>query len=217
MHKTASEAGDYARRLVQRLELLQSPLPTVFVIPPFIAIETVRKASAGKFLVGAQNMHWADWGPYTGEISAPMLRELGVDLVELGHAERREFYNETDVDVNRKIHTALRFGLRPLLCIGEEAKDRDFGVERETIARQLRIALHDVPSESVDQLMIAYEPWWAIGDGGTTAEPEYIRDILSALREILVDLFGSPRTNAIPVLYGGSVLPAEAPDLLYKS
>ncbi len=134
------------------------------------AIETVRKAAAGKFLVGAQNMHWADWGPYTGEISAPMLQELGVELVALGHAERREFYNETDADVNRKIHTAYRFGLRPLLCIGEEAKDRDFGVEHETIARQLRIALHDVPSQFVSQMMIAYEPCWAIGDGGTTAD-----------------------------------------------
>ncbi|MGP8258315.1 MAG: triose-phosphate isomerase family protein [Methanoregula sp.] len=217
MHKTTAEAGEYAQRLVQRLELLESPLPTVFVIPPFTAIEAVRRFSAGRFLVGAQNMHWADWGPYTGEISAPMLRELDVELVELGHAERRELYNETDADVNRKVHTALRFGLRPLVCIGEEAEDKSFGAECETVARQLRIALHGVPGESASRLMIAYEPCWAIGDGGATADPEYIREILSVMRGILGVLLGSAPACSVPILYGGSVSPTEAPDLLHKS
>lgn len=218
MHKTGAKAGEYAKRLGERLDLFgDSKKPIVFVIPPFTAIEVVHKASSGKFSVGAQNMHWAESGPYTGEISAPMLCELGVELVEIGHAERRQLYNETDADVNRKVHTALRFGLRPLVCVGEKAEDKSFGAERETLARQLRIALHGVPAESANHLIVAYEPCWAIGEGGKTADPKYVREMLTVMRGVFDILFGSALAYAIPVLYGGSVWPGEAPHLFCDS
>jgi triosephosphate isomerase len=218
MYKMLAKASDYAKRLVERLDLLgELRPPIIFVIPPFTAIQAVHEASSGRFWVGAQNMHWAESGPYTGEISAPMLRELGVKLVEIGHAERRQLYNETDTDVNRKVHTALRFGLRPLVCIGEEAEDKNFGVERETVARQLRIALHGVSPEATNQLVVAYEPCWAIGEEGTIAAPVYVREMLAIIRSVLNDLFGFAAAYAIPVLYGGSVRPGAAPNLLCES
>ena len=147
MYKTVSEATEYAEELGNRLEAMSLDGAQVFVIPPYTAIDAVRRAGRGRFWVGAQNMHWDKSGPYTGEISGPMLSELGVDLVEIGHAERRQYFNESDPDVNRKVHTALQFHLRPLICIGEELADKQFGVEKETVARQLRIALHGVAAE----------------------------------------------------------------------
>ena len=136
MNKTASEALDYVQRLLELLDKAENieDRAQVFLIPPFTAIEAVKRASLGRFLVGAQNMHWEDSGAHTGEISAPMLCELGVDLVELGHADRRQYFNENNVCVSRKVRTALRHNLRPLVCVGESAEDRDFGVEKETVA-----------------------------------------------------------------------------------
>jgi triosephosphate isomerase len=112
-------------------------------------------------------MHWAEWGAFTGEISAPMLRDLGVNLVLLGHAERRQYFNETDEAINKKLRTVLQYDFRPLLCIGERKEEKDYGVERETVSRQLRIALKDVKPGDASGLIIAYEPVWAIGQVGT--------------------------------------------------
>lgn len=214
MYKTVSEATEYAEELGNRLEAMSLDGAQVFVIPPYTAIDAVRRAGRGRFWVGAQNMHWDKSGPYTGEISGPMLSELGVDLVEIGHAERRQYFNESDPDVNRKVHTALQFHLRPLICIGEELADKQFGVEKETVARQLRIALHGVAAELATQLIIAYEPVWAIGDSGSTADIEYIRSIAFVIRDVLNSMFGAPLAQSIPLLYGGSVFPADAPALL---
>jgi triosephosphate isomerase len=218
MNKTAAQAAEYAARLSQRLDsIVESCAITVFVIPPYTSIQTVRSVAAGKFWVGAQNMHWAECGPYTGEISAPMLSEVGVDLVQIGHAERRRLFNETDPDVNRKVLAALQAGLRCLLCVGENADDKRFGVERTTVVRQLRIALHQVPAESANRLLIAYEPWWAIGEGSSTAGPDYVRSILQELRNTLESLFGRETGCSVPVLYGGSVSRADAPAMLRES
>jgi triosephosphate isomerase len=142
MNKTRQEASDSTSRLLELLETTRGiEQAQVFVIPPFTAIDAVKRASGGKLWTGAQNMHWAKWGAYTGEISAPMLIELGVDLVQLGHAERRRYFNETDTEVNRKVHSALRYALRPLICVGEQAEDKEFGVARETLSRQIKIVL----------------------------------------------------------------------------
>jgi len=206
MHKTVREAVDYIRRLLALLETTRDiEQAQVFVIPPFTAIEAVKRASAGMLWVGAQNMHWAEWGAFTGEISAPMLEELGMDLVELGHAERRRYFNETDAEVNCKVHAALRHGLRPLVCVGEQAEDKECGVVREALSRQVKIALKGVEPQQASRLMIAYEPVWSIGVEGASAAPDYVRTIRDHIRSILCELFGPEAPDQVPVIYGGDV------------
>jgi triosephosphate isomerase len=218
MNKTAAEAAKYGARLSQRLESdVHSQNIAVFVIPPYTSIQAVQRVAGGKFWVGAQNMHWAESGPYTGEISAPMLSELGVDLVQIGHAERRRLYNESDIDVHRKVQAALQWGLRALICVGENGDDKRWGVGGETVSRQLRIALHDLARESANRLMIAYEPWWAIGEGANIADPGYVKSMVCVLRNTLESLFGSNISAAVSLLYGGSVRRADARDMLRSS
>jgi len=130
-------------------------------------------------------MHWEEWGPYTGEISAPMLEELGVDLVELGHAERRRYFNETDECVQRKVHTALKHGIRPLVCIGERLEERESGIEKDIISRQLKVAFGGVAEKDASMLMVAYEPVWAIGEQGTAASVEDVRIMSAHIRGLL--------------------------------
>jgi triosephosphate isomerase len=154
-------------------------------------------------------VHWAAEGAYTGEISVAMLRALDVDLVLLGHAERRGYFHETDTDLNKKVLAVLGAGLRVLLAVGETAEERSSGVSSETVARQLKIGLHDVAPEAVGLLQIAYEPVWSIGAGGTPARPEDIEPVAAAIRATLATLFGAAGGD-VPILYGGSVDPANA-------
>jgi len=217
MNKTVQEAKDYTCELLQHLETIEAAeFAQLFLIPPFTAITAVKQASRGKFWVGAQNMHWENCGPYTGEISAPMLCELGVDLVELGHAERRLYFNESDAAINRKVHAALRYGIRPLVCVGEEWEDKEYGVERDTVARQLRIALKGV-KDRAPNLIIAYEPVWSIGKAGAAASPEDVQQMLSHLRHVLGDLLGPETSAVIPIIYGGDVNIRNAIDLLEET
>jgi triosephosphate isomerase len=214
MNKTTSEAVDYIQELIGLLCRDGHDIPAqVFVVPPFTAIAAVAQASAGRFWVGAQNMHWEESGAYTGEISPCMLRELGIDLVELGHAERRQYFNETDAAINLKVGAALRHDIRPLICIGEGAEDRQYAVEKETVARQLRIALKGVPARHAERIIVAYEPAWAIGETKAAADPEYIRLMVRSIRHELSQLLGesSVRTS---VLYGGGVDASNATSLL---
>ena len=215
MNKTRPEAREYTGRLLELLETIRGiEQAQVFVIPPFTAIDAVKQASGGKFWTGAQNMHWADWGAYTGEISAPMLVELGVELIELGHAERRRYFQETDAEINRKVHSALRWHLRPLICVGERTEDKEFGVGRETISRQIKIGLKDVDPQQASRLIIAYEPVWAIGRDSASATPEYVRAISEYIRSILAELFGPEISKCVPIIYGGDVNAGNAGALL---
>ena len=218
MNKRLAEAIEYSRRLAELLASLPGKEKVqLFVIPPFTAIDAVKKHSQGRFWVGAQNMHWEEWGPYTGEISAPMLRDLGVHLVELGHAERRQHFHETDENINKKLQQAIRYGFRPLLCVGERSDEKYYGVERETVGRQLRIALKDISPSQTSNLIIAYEPVWAIGEGGTAAEPEYLLKMLTLVRGILADILGSEQAGRIPLLYGGTVNQDNASEILQQT
>lgn len=206
MNKTRQEASDYTSRLLELLESTRAiERAQVFVIPPFTAIHAVKRASRGKLWTGAQNMHWADWGAYTGEISAPMLIDLGADLVELGHAERRRYFNETDSEINRKVQSALRYALRPLICVGESAEDKEFGVGRETLSRQIKIALCGVEPMQAARLIIAYEPVWAIGRDSASATPGHVRSMRELIRAVLGEIFGPGISTCVPVIYGGDV------------
>jgi triosephosphate isomerase len=212
MNKTLAEARDYVRILRQspiwRDDRLRS-----FIIPPFTALATVRDelagdasvADGGGILLGAQNMHWADRGAYTGEISPVMVKDCGAGLIELGHSERRALFNETDETVNLKVKAALRHGLRPLICVGETGAERQSGRAVEIVTRQVRIALADIEPAGLKQVLIAYEPVWAIGEGGVPATPEEANGMHVEIRGMLAGL--APAAADIPVLYGGSVNP----------
>lgn len=179
---------------------------TPFIIPPFTSLEAVASRLQGtRWHVGAQNMHWEDEGAWTGEISPPMVRECGADLIELGHSERREHFGETDITVNLKVRAAIRHGLRPLICIGDSAEEYAFGVSHETLARQAKMALHGLTAEEIGTVLIAYEPVWAIGAKGTAAAPAFVDTAHTRLRAVIAELVGSASAARVPLLYGGSV------------
>jgi triosephosphate isomerase len=208
MNKTVTEARAAARVLRDVTDWPAGIQP--FILPPFTALDAVTTELAhAPVMVGAQNMHWEDQGAWTGEISAPMLATLGIRLVELGHSERREFFNETDDTVNRKVHAAFRHGLTPLICIGETAREREWGAAHDILSRQVRIALHGLPTTHAARALIAYEPVWAIGAFGRAADPDMVAEALRGIRTTLRAI--SPELDAVPLLYGGSVTEANAP------
>ena len=205
MNQTPAESVAFYREAAARIP----PRPGVFlyVIPPYTslpAVMEIARRDRSDIWVGAQNMHWAPEGAYTGEISARILLALGVDLVLLGHAERRGFFHETDAELDRKVHAALAADLRVLLAVGETAEEREYGVSAETVARQLKIDLHGMPVEGTGLLYVAYEPVWSIGTGGTPASPEDVAPVAALIRRTLGDLLGEPGHD-VPILYGGSV------------
>jgi triosephosphate isomerase len=216
MNKTVREAVDYTHRLIAQLGTIPGDNSfQLFVLPPFTAIDAVKRAAGGRFWVGAQNMHWAKQGAFTGEISAPMLSDLGVDLVELGHAERRMYFNETDDAIRRKVEAALECNIRPLICVGEQREERERGSGHDVVAQQLRGALRGIPAEAVSRLIVAYEPVWAIGEHGTAATADDVRVMQEHIRGTLAGMF-SASAASIPVLYGGTVNEMNAVNLLVK-
>ncbi|HEX5500697.1 MAG TPA: triose-phosphate isomerase, partial [Thermomicrobiales bacterium] len=179
MNQTPAESAEFFSALAASVTVPDGV--QLFVIPPFTSLPAVTALAATRqsgIWIGAQNMHWAAAGAYTGEISAAMLQALGVDLVLLGHAERRLLFHETDQDVNRKVLTAAERGLRVLLCVGETADERAYAVGGETVARQLTIGLHDLDPKHLPLLQIAYEPVWCIGAGSVAAHPSDVAPIV---------------------------------------
>ena len=161
--------------------------------------------------IGAENCHYESHGAYTGEVAPEMLKELGVKYVVIGHSERRQYYNETDFTVNKKVHAALEAGLYPIVCVGESLEQRELGVTMELIAYQVKCALAGVPADKMRHVVIAYEPIWAIGTG-KTATPEIAQSVHALIRTRLVEV--SPKGGAsTPILYGGSVKPENAHEL----
>lgn len=210
MNKTRAEACSYATVLTKWVEAWDAGV-TIFVVPPYTALASVCEiARGGRLKVGAQNMHWADSGAHTGEISPLMVKDCGADLVELGHFERREEFGENDFTINKKVHAALEHGLLPLVCVGETEVERDYGVAGDAVSSQVRIALHGVPTDRMDEVLIAYEPGWAIGDGGTEASPDYVSAFHARIRAVIAEQHGEAIAERVPVLYGGSVTASNA-------
>ncbi|HLW59851.1 MAG TPA: triose-phosphate isomerase [bacterium] len=205
MNKRLSEAEAYAATLGDYLAENDVRV-NLFIVPPFTALSTVRRAlKDSNAHLGAQNMHWERGGPFTGEISPLMLKDLGVGIVELGHSERRAAFGETDFTVNRKVLAALEHSLRPLICIGETGTEREFGVAVESVTRQVKIALKGVPERTVRSVLFAYEPVWAIGESGTPADPAYANGMHETIRRAVAELYDGPVAADVPILYGGSV------------
>ena len=152
-------------------------------------------------------------GAYTGEVSAEMLKELGVKYVIIGHSERRQYYNETDLTVNKKVHAALEVGLRPIVCVGESLEQRELGVTMELIAYQVKCALSGVSADKLRHVVIAYEPLWAIGTG-KTATAEQAGEVCQAIRAVIRKLYGARVARSVTIQYGGSMNPKNAAELL---
>ncbi|WP_417843456.1 triose-phosphate isomerase [Thalassospira sp.] len=209
MNKTLSETLVWAEGIAKAD--LSSRIQS-FVIPPFTVTRDVKAALADvPVLVGAQNMHWADQGAWTGEISAPMLVDCGLDIVELGHSERREHFGETDETVGLKTESAVRHGLIPLICIGETLQDREQGRAAEVLARQVRGALAKLSDmQKQAQIWLAYEPVWAIGENGIPATSDYADARQAEIIAVAEDVLG----RRVPCLYGGSVSPENCAELV---
>lgn len=202
MNKTLAEALRFAEGL-KETESDADPRIQRFVIPPFTAAREVKAALAGtRVKVGAQNMHWADTGAWTGEISPLMLKDCGLDIIELGHSERREHFGETDHTVGLKTEAAVRHGFIPLICIGETLRDRENGQAATVLEAQVRGALQYLDEmQKSAPILLAYEPVWAIGEGGIPATPGYADERQAEIIQVAEAVLG----RRVPCLYGGSV------------
>lgn len=176
----------------------------IVVAAPSIYLERFSLGLPEGVVPAAQDVFWEKEGSYTGQVSVPMLRDLGVGYVIVGHSERRAYAHETDEEIGRKVRAVLHGNLRPILCVGETAEERDGGRATETIANQVRSAFRDIPPLSAERVLVAYEPRWAIG-GDTTPETEDIFGMSTVIRRTLSEAYGAAVADRIPVLYGGSV------------
>ncbi|QOX62483.1 triose-phosphate isomerase [Anoxybacterium hadale] len=216
MYKTISDTLDYLSKLADLTKDISRDNIELFVIPSYTSLVKASETIDQNLIkLGAQNMNWEDQGQFTGEISPIMLKELNLELVMIGHSERRHVFRESDIDENKKVRSALSHDLTVLLCIGETLEEKNFGVSEEVLRRQLKIGLHNIPNERIHQLWIAYEPVWAIGVNGIPATSDYAERMHRLIKECLSELFGE-EAKQIPVLYGGSVNPGNAEDLIVQ-
>ena len=211
MHKTQEQAEDYIQALLPRLSAVDE-VDVAICVPYTDLGAMVDSARGSRVEVFAQNMHQESEGAYTGEISAPMLRELDVRGVVLGHSERRALFGETDRALALKVPAALEAGLTPILCVGETEQERDNDETDRTLRQQVREDLSGVPSERLAEVVIAYEPVWAIGTG-KVATPEQAQEAIAFIRALVGDR-DRQAAEAVRILYGGSVRPENAPELL---
>jgi len=213
MNKTASEAARFVRELTNVLP--QDPAVEIVLAPPFTALESVRTAlgSSSHLGLGAQNMHWEAQGAFTGEISGPMIRDLGCRYVILGHSERRALFSERDGDIQKKVRAALTHGLRPILCVGESLEERESGRTEPVVTSQVAAALNGLGDQDMDDVTIAYEPVWAIGTG-RAATVEQAVEVHRAIRLRIAAVWNQAKAARVRILYGGSVTPQNAASLL---
>jgi len=205
MHYTVEEAVKVAKELKG---LVKGASADVVICAPFIQLPAlVAELKGSNVKVGAQNMHFEEKGAYTGEISPGMLEALGVDYVVIGHSERRQYFNETDGDINKKLKKAFKHSLTPTLCVGESLEQREAGTTEEVIRAQVVKDLEGLSADEAKEVVIAYEPIWAIGTG-KTATSEQANETIAAIRKMVADIFGAEVADAVRIQYGGSVKPS---------
>lgn len=204
MNKTVSEAVQFMQEIIGKAE---TPSVESVVCAPFVSLPAlVDQAKGTSIKIGAQNMHFEENGAYTGEVSGPMLKELGVQYVILGHSERRAMFAETDEMVNKKVHAAFKNGLIPIICVGEKLEEKEAGRTKEVCKVQVEAALQGLNQEQISQVVIAYEPIWAIGTGkSSTAEDA--QEVIAYIRNQVKASFGAEAAANIRIQYGGSVKP----------
>lgn len=212
MNKDLEEAKILVKEIIS--EKLDNNVEKVVCVP-FVYVTEVRKLLEGTDVgLGAQNMFFETKGAFTGEISPVMLKSCGVSYVILGHSERRTIFNETDEIINKKVKSALQYKLIPILCCGETLEERNLGIEKDIVEKQIRNTLDDISVNDIEKVIIAYEPIWAIGTG-LTASSDDAENMIKFIREILYDIYGNLSEN-IRIQYGGSVKPNNIKDLMQK-
>ena len=214
MNKTPDEAKKFIEEFIPLVKETQNE---VVICAPFVELKCLVKHTQGTNIkIGAQNMHWEESGAYTGEISANMLKEIGVEYVIIGHSERRQYFAETDETVNKKIKTAFDNNLKPIVCVGETLEQREQDLTKEIITNQTKLALDGLTDEQVANTIIAYEPIWAIGTG-KTATAEDANNSIKAIREEICKIYGQNVGNRVIIQYGGSVKSTNAKELFTTS
>uniref|UniRef100_A0A832MQD4 Triosephosphate isomerase n=1 Tax=Pseudothermotoga hypogea TaxID=57487 RepID=A0A832MQD4_9THEM len=204
MHKTNEEAKLFVNRLINDLAGKRFK---IVVCPPFVSLTDVVEITRGTNIsVGAQNCHFERSGAFTGEVSAAMLKAIGIEYVIVGHSERRKYFNETDEMINRKVKSVLSEGMKPILCVGETKEEREKGLTFCVVEMQIRHALYGLSRQEVENIVIAYEPVWAIGTG-VVAKPEQAQEVHRFIRKLLSELYDTKLAESIPILYGGSIKP----------
>lgn len=217
MYKNIADTVAYLQKLVENTKDISREDIELFVIPSYTSLQSAtEKVDRNYVKLGAQNMCWEEQGQFTGEISPLMLGELGLDLVMIGHSERRHVFGESDFEENKKVICALGHGFTALLCVGETEEEKEFGLSDEVLRTQLKVGFHNVTPEMAKKAWVAYEPVWAIGVNGKPASVEYAEEKHQVIKKCLVELFGEEVGLSIPVLYGGSVNPGNANQLIVQ-
>ncbi len=215
MYKNLSEATELVGELKEMVSAIAKT--GIIVCPPATNLTKVSEILKGSNIaVGAQNLYWESEGAFTGEISADMIKSTGAEYVLIGHSERRQYFAETDETVNKKLHKALSTGLKPIVCVGETLEERESGITKDVVKTQVSGALQGINDSDMSNIIVAYEPVWAIGTG-KTATPEQAQDVHAFIREILADLFGEAVSSQVIIQYGGSVKPENAEILLSQT
>ena len=214
MNKTAAETKELCEALKAKFASFCPCKAEVAVCPPFTSIATAVEALKGSNIkVGAQNIHWADNGAFTGEISGAMLKEMGIEYVIIGHSERRQYFGETDETVNKRIAAALKYDLKPIVCIGETLEEREGNKTEAVLAKQIKDGFANIAASDMAKVTIAYEPVWAIGTG-KTATPDMAEETHAFIRKTFADLYGAEVAEALVIQYGGSMKPENSKDLV---
>ena len=213
MHKTIAEALEFVNQVKDRVN---NDNVEAVICAPFTLLKDLKEATKGTNIkIGAQNMHFEEKGAFTGEISPLMLKELDMDYVVIGHSERRQYFNETNETVNKKVLKALEVGIDPILCVGETLEEREAGNTKDVCKVQVEKALENVSKEDLAKIVIAYEPVWAIGTG-KTATSEDANDVIAYIREVVANLYGE-LANEVRIQYGGSVKPSNVAEIMNQS
>lgn len=213
MHKTSKEALEFAESFKKLYNAEETDIKAA-ICAPFTQLETLKKAFEGTgILLGAQNVHFEDKGAFTGEISADMLCEIGVDYCVVGHSERRQYFAETNETVNKKLHKLFEKGIIPIMCVGEGLEEREAGEENMIVRTQLIEGLVNIGPEDASKLVIAYEPIWAIGTG-KTATPQQAQDMCGYIRDVIAEIYDEDVACETIIQYGGSVKPSNATEIM---
>ncbi len=214
MNKNRQEAQEFMKEFIPLVADTQNE---VVICAPYLDLSNLVEMTKGTNVkIGAQNMHWEENGAYTGEVSASMLKEIGVEYVIIGHSERRQYFNETDETVNQKIKSAFAHGLKPIVCVGETLEQREQGITKQVITNQTKLALEGLTTEQVENTIIAYEPIWAIGTG-KTATSEDANNSIQEIRQEIAQIYGQNTAERVIIQYGGSVKSANAKELFTTS
>ena len=213
MNKNVSDTKEYFEKFN---ELIKDSDNDIIICTPFIDLAVAKENAANNISIGAQNMHFADKGAYTGEVSGKMLNECGIPYVIIGHSERREYFNETDDMVNKKIKAAFANELTPILCVGETLEEREAGKAKDKVVMQIQKDFLELDAELAEKVIVAYEPIWAIGTGKTCDSDEANR-VIAMIRTVVKEVAGVEAADAIRILYGGSVKPSTIAEQMSKS